>query len=176
MWSDFGKMLMHLQAGLILCQGYEVCLKSNETGAIKFFINNWTANQHYPLQSSSVGKPHTAGDVAPTPSISAGRLHVEVPSAGLSWHFGCCPQFQNYNLWGGISVWGKGRSHTDSDQVSIGAAEPLEFPFWSKIRSRRWQCDREHCHDAASKYLQSLAGHNEPFFWVIQGPHDSTVD
>jgi len=37
---------------------YEVCLKSNETGAINFFINNRTTNEHNPLQSSSLGKPH----------------------------------------------------------------------------------------------------------------------
>ena len=53
--------------------------------------------------------------------------------------------------------------HMDSDQASMGAAEPLEYPFWSKIRSRRWQCDRERCCDAASMCLQSLARHNEPF-------------
>jgi len=30
------------------------------------------------------GKPHTAGDIAPTPSTSPTRsLHVEVPTAGL---------------------------------------------------------------------------------------------
>ena len=61
-----------------------MCLKSIETGAIKFFINNGTTNKHYPLQSSSLGKPHTSGDVAPTPASSAGILHVEVPSDGLS--------------------------------------------------------------------------------------------
>jgi len=33
---------------------------------------------------------------------------------------------------------GKGRSHTDSDQASMGAVEPLEYPFWLKIRSQRW--------------------------------------
>ena len=78
---------------------YKVCLKSNETGAIKFFfIKNWTINQHYPLQSSSLGKPHTAGDVAPTPGSNAGSLHVEAPSAGLSRPFGCCLQFQNDDL------------------------------------------------------------------------------
>ena len=58
----------------------------------------------------------------------------------------------------------------------MGAVEPLEYPFWSKMHSQRWQCDREHCRDAASKCLQSLAGHDEPFFRVIQGPHDRTVD
>ena len=120
---------------------YEVCLKSNEIGVIKFFINSWTTNQHYPLQSNSLGKPHTAGEVASTPGSSAGSLHVEVPSAGLSRPFGCCPQFQNDDLWGGIWVSEKGRSHIDSDKERMGDAEPLEYPFWSKIPSRRWQCD-----------------------------------
>ena len=73
-----------------------------------FLIKNWTINQHYPLQSRSFGKPHTAGDVAPTPGSSAGSVHVELPSAGLLRHFGCCPQFQNDDLWGGIWVSGKG--------------------------------------------------------------------
>ena len=85
-------------------QQHQVCLKSNETGDINFFINSWTTNQHYPLQSSSPGKPHTAADVAPTHGSSAASLHVQVPSAGLSRPFGCCPQFQNDELWGGIWV------------------------------------------------------------------------
>ena len=55
------------------------------------------------------------------------------------------------------------------------AAEPLEYTFWSKIRSRRWQCDRKRCRDAASKRPQSLAGHDKPFFGVIQGSHDSSL-
>ena len=114
---------------ILLHTAYEVCLKSNETGAIKFVINNWSTNQHYPLQSTSLEKPHTARDIAPTP-CSTGSLHVEVPSAGLLRPFGCCPQFQNDNLGGGISVSGRGRSHTDSDQASMGTAEPLENPFW----------------------------------------------
>ena len=156
-------------------QQQKVCLKSNETGAIIFFINNWTTNQHCPLQSSSLEKPHNAGDVAPTPGNSAASFHVEVPSAGLSRPFGCCPQFQSDDLRGGIWVSGKGRSHTDSDQAIKGAAVPLEYNFWSKIRSWRWQCDRELCRDAAPKCQQSLAGHDEPFFWVVQGTHDSTV-
>jgi hypothetical protein len=32
---------------------------------------------------------------------------VEVPSIGLSWPFGCCPQFQNDDFWGVIWVSGK---------------------------------------------------------------------
>jgi hypothetical protein len=55
-----------------------------------------------------------------------------------------------WHLLGGIWVLGKGRSHTDSEQMSVWAAEPLEYPFWSKLRSRRWQCDQERSH-AASK-------------------------
>ena len=77
---------------LVLCMSnleYKVCLKSNETGAIKYFINNWTTSEHYPLQSSSCGKPHTAADIAPTPGSSARSLHVEVLSADLSQPFGC---------------------------------------------------------------------------------------
>jgi len=84
---------------------------------------------------------HTARDVALTPDSSAGILHVEVPSAGLSRPFECCPQFQDDDLWGGIWVLVKGRSHMDSDQVSMVAAEPLKYLFWPKICSQRWQCD-----------------------------------
>jgi hypothetical protein len=34
----------------------------------------------------------------------------------------------------------------------------------------------EHCRDAASKCPQSLAGHDEHFFCVVQGPSDSIVN
>ena len=40
-----------------------------------------------------------------------------------------------------------------------GGCGTTEIPFWPKILSRRWQCDREYCRDAASKCPQSLAGH-----------------
>ena len=63
-----------------------------------------------------------------------------------------------------FEFWEKEEVTRTQDQVSMGAAEPLEYPFCSYIRSRRWQCDREHCCDATSKCPQSLAGHNEPFF------------
>jgi len=148
--------------------------ESNETGAI-FFIYLLPIYQHHPLQSSSLGKPHTAGDIAPTPGSSVVSLHVEVPSAGLSRPFVFCPQFQNYDLWGGIWVLGKGRRHTDSNQASMVAAEQLIYIFWPKLLSRRWQCDSERCRDAASKCPQNLAGHDEPFFWVVQGPQESTI-
>ena len=131
-----------LSSGNEVYYTYKVCLKSNETDATKFFIINWTTNQHYPLLSISLGKPHTTRDIAPTPGSSARSLHVEVPSAGLSQPFGWGPQFQNDSLWCGIWVSGKERNHTDSDQVSIGAVESLECPFWSKIRSQKWHCDR----------------------------------
>ena len=58
---------------------YVVRQENNETDAIYFLIKHLPINQHYPLQSSSLGKPHTAGDVAPTAGSSAGSLHVEVP-------------------------------------------------------------------------------------------------
>ena len=98
-----------------------------------FFCLAFPINQHYPLQSSSLGKPHTAGDVATTPCSSAGSLHVVVPSAGLSRLFGCCPQFQNDDLQGGIRILGKGRSCMDSDQASMVAAEPLNYFFGQKF-------------------------------------------
>ena len=43
---------------------YEVCLKSNESGAIKFFINNWIANQHYPFKVVPLGS-HTPPEMLP---------------------------------------------------------------------------------------------------------------
>jgi len=101
----------------VTCTIYEACLKSNETGATNFFIYNWTTNQHYPL-----GKPHTAGDVAPTSGSSAGILHVEVPSDCLSRPFGCCPQF---HLWGEIWVSERKKSH-GLDQASVGLLK-----FWN---------------------------------------------
>ena len=113
-------------------------LKSNGTGAIKFIINNRTTNQHYPLQNSSLGKPHTAGDVAATPGSSAGSIHVDMPSTALSRPFGCCPQFQNDNLWGGIWVSGKVRSHTDSDQRSMGNCGTTMMPFLVKNMFTGW--------------------------------------
>ena len=63
-----------------------------------FFIQHLPINEQYPLQISSLGKPHTAGDFASTLGSSAGSLHVEVPSAVLSRPFRCCPQFQNDDL------------------------------------------------------------------------------
>jgi hypothetical protein len=57
-----------------------VCIKSNVTGGINFFMNNWTKNQHHPLQSISLVKPQTTGDIVLTPGSSAGSLHVEVLS------------------------------------------------------------------------------------------------
>jgi hypothetical protein len=140
---------------------FKTCLKSNATARIILFINTWTKNQHHPLQSSSLGKPHTAGDVVHTPGSNAGRIRVEVPSAGLSRPVGCCSQLQNDNFWRRIWVLGKGKSHTGSDQASMRASESLEYPYWSKFLSRRWQCDRGRSRDAASKcpHAQFL-GHN----------------
>jgi len=96
---------------------YDVCLKTNDIGVINFFIDKWTTNQHYLLQSSSLGKPHTTGDVATTPGSCAGSLHVEVPSACLSRPFGCFPQFQNDDLRCGVWVSGKGRSRYRTGQL-----------------------------------------------------------
>jgi len=44
-----------------------------------------------------------------------------------------------------------------------GGCELLEYSFWSKILSLRWQSDRERCCGAAFKCLQSLAGHDVLF-------------
>jgi len=51
-----------------------------------------------PVKVVPFGKPRTAGDVAPTPSSSAGILLVQGPSVDLSRPFGCSPQFQNDDL------------------------------------------------------------------------------
>jgi len=72
---------------------------------------------------------------APTPGSSAWSIHLEVPSASLSRPFGCCPQFQNNELWGGIWVSGKGRSQMDSDQVRVGGFGTTEIPFLAKKNS-----------------------------------------
>jgi hypothetical protein len=49
------------------------------------------------------------------------------------------------------------------------ALEPLEYPFWSKLHSWRWQCDKERSRDAASKcpHAQFL-GQNVMDSMVIQ--------
>jgi hypothetical protein len=60
----------------------------------------------------------------------------------------------------------------DSDQVSIGNLDPLEYIFWSKHHSQRWQCDRECSRHAASKcpHAQFL-GQNVVDGLVIQIQH-----
>ena len=153
----------------------KVCLKSNETGAIKFFINIWTTDQHYPLQSSSRGKPHTAAVVAPTPGINAGSLNVEVPSAGLSRRFGCFPQFQNDDLWGGIWVSGKGMSH-GLRSGEYGDCRTTGMPFLVKKNSFTevavWQGALSWC----TIQVSAISGRTRwtLFFWFVQGPHDGT--
>jgi hypothetical protein len=49
------------------------------------------------------------------------------------------------------------------------AAEPLKYLFWPKVRLRRWQCDREHCRDAASKCPRAhFEGQNFVYGLAIQ--------
>ena len=56
-----------------------------------------------------------------------------------------------------------------------GGCGTTGIPFLVKrIHSCRWQCDGERCRDATSKCPKFLVGHNEPFFWVVQGPHYCT--
>ena len=51
----------------------------------------------------------------------------------------------------------------------MGAAEPLEYHFLSKLRSRRWQCDQQRRRDAASKCLHAqFLGQNVVDGLVIQ--------
>ena len=99
-----------------------------------FFIWHLPINEHYPPQNISLGKPHTAGNIAPTPGSSAGILNVEVQSAGLSRPFGCCPQFQN-DVWGRIGVLGKGRIHTDSGDY--GGCWTFSFVFDVQVSKER---------------------------------------
>jgi hypothetical protein len=150
---------------------YEECLKSNETRAIKFFINSWTINQHYPLQISSLGKPHTARGVAPTPGNSAESLRGVVPSAGLSpvVHSSKMMTFEEEFAF---------REKEGVTRAQTGREWRL-WNHWNTVFGQKFihrdGSVTEFCCDAASKCPQSLAGHNEPFFRVIQGPHSSTV-
>jgi len=82
-----------------------------------FCIYHLPINRHYPLQISSLGKPHTAGDVAPTSGSSAGSLHVEVPLAGLSRPFGFVHSFKMMTF-------------------------EVEFEFWEKEEVPRTQIRR----------------------------------
>jgi hypothetical protein len=100
---------------------YKVCLTSNVTGAIEFFINNWIKNQNHLLQSN----------VVPLGSHTQPETLFPLLVGVLEEFMWKCPQLvchnlldivysSKNNLWGGIWVLGKGRSHTDSDQVSMG--------------------------------------------------------
>ena len=46
---------------------YEVCLKSNETGARILFLNNWTTNQHYPFKVVPLGSHTPPETLLPLP-------------------------------------------------------------------------------------------------------------
>jgi len=76
---------------------YVVRQESKETAAIFFYLtfthkSTLSPLKYFPWEATQ------RRNVAPTPGSSAGSLHVEMPSAGLSRHFGCCPQFQNDEL------------------------------------------------------------------------------
>ena len=173
---------VHTKYYLVTCciidnTAYKVCLKSNETGVIKFFINNWTANRHYPLQSSSLGKPHTAGDVASTPGSSAGILHVNVPLAGLSWPFGCCPQFQNewWPLRWNLSYRKRKKSH-GLRSGEYGGCRTTGIPFLVKNSFTEmavwWSIVVMQHPSVRNLWLDTMNPNSESF----RGPYDTTVD
>ena len=112
-------------------QQHEVCLKSNETGAINFFINNWTTINIIPFP----------WEAPPLQTL------LPLPVAVLEVFMWKCPQLDCHNILDVVHSskilpvrwnlsFGKGRSHKDSDKASIGAAERLEYRFLSKFLQR----------------------------------------
>jgi hypothetical protein len=76
-----------------------VRLKSNVTGATRFFLLTTELKINIiPVEVVPLGS-HTPVETLFPPGSSAGSLHVEVPSDVMSCAFGCCPQFQNDDLW-----------------------------------------------------------------------------
>jgi len=149
-----------------------MCLKSNETGAVKFFINNWTTNI-IPFKYVHLGS-HT-----PLKTL------LLLPVAVLEVFMWKCSQLLCYNL---------------SDVSTAPKWQPLRwnlsFGRWKKSQGLRsgeygrcrttgisflvknlfmeiavWQGALSWC----SIQVSTISGWNdEPFFWVVQGPHDST--
>jgi hypothetical protein len=115
---------------------YEVCVKSNEIGAIIFFIDNY---------KSTLSPPKSFPWEA-THCSSAGSLHMGVPSAGLS------RPFRVSKITFDVEFEFR-EKEKDLEQSSMGAAEPLEFPFWDKNSFTEMAGDRKR-RDAASKCRQ----------------------
>jgi hypothetical protein len=77
--------------------------KKKRDWCCKIFVNNLIKNQHDPVQNSSRGKPHTAGEVAPTPGSSAGSFLEKVPSARKSHELlNVAHSFKITTFWGEI--------------------------------------------------------------------------
>ena len=109
-----------------------MCLKSNETGAIKFLITTELQINIIPFKVVPLGSHTPPETLLPLPVAVLEVFMWKCSQLVCQRHFGCCPQFQNDDLWGGIWVSGKGRGQTDADQASTGAAEPQEYPFLVK--------------------------------------------
>ena len=85
----------------------------------------------------------------------------------------CCPKMASFKV---KLSFGNKKSHTDSDQGSMGALEPQECPFQPKLRSQRPPCDKGHCHDGASNCQQCLVARKQLFLSVFQESHGNKTD
>ena len=152
-----------------------MCLKSNETGAINFF-----------LLKSEPQINIVPFKVVPFGSRTVPEKLLPLPVAVLEVFLWKCPQLVCHDLLDVVHI-----SKMTDFEVKFEFREEEEvtrnqmrrvrglWPHWNtlfgqKIRSRRWQCERK-VRDTASKCPQSLAGHDETFLWVLQGPHDITL-
>ena len=110
-----------------------MCEKSNETDFVVTKVFIVFKQQYCPLQSSSLRQLHTGGDVFPSLGSSAERRQLVGCLICRSHDVECSPESQNDVLLRQFSIWGKEKSHKDSDQVNRGAGEQQGCVLRSKI-------------------------------------------
>jgi hypothetical protein len=81
---------------------YEVRQKSNATDFLLTMNFILFTNQGYPLQNSSLGRPHSEGGIVSIVRSSAGRLLLEYLSARQVHSSGYYPKYQNGALSSGF--------------------------------------------------------------------------
>ena len=79
----------------LLFRLYDICNLSNETNLVKVCIYNQTVSRLYPLQSSSLVKPHSALDGVSTLHSNAGTQKLESSWTGRLRFFNvvCCQKW-----------------------------------------------------------------------------------
>ena len=110
-------MEMKRLSALLFVGLYEVCLKSNETGAIKLFINNWTTVHIIPFKVVALGS-HTLLETL-----------LPLPLAVLEVFLWKCPQLICHD-------------HLDVVHHSKMTTFEVEFEFWEKEEVTRTQIRR----------------------------------